>query len=121
MFLRHLLHLPAILLLSLVAVPAQAVQTCPAGNDLVTPNTDLVDNADSTVTHTKTGLLWKQCSEGFSGALCGTRAASVLSWVQAQGAAFDRGHEVDADCVGRYANRLSAEDAQRFRRILALG
>lgn len=40
---------------------------------------------------------------------------------QAQGAAFDRGHEVDADCVDRYANRLSAEDAQRFRRILALG
>ncbi len=88
MFLRHLLPMPAILLLSLATLPAHAVQTCPAGNDLVTPNADLVDNADATVTHTRTGLMWKQCSEGFSGALCGTGAASVLSWVQAQGAAL---------------------------------
>lgn len=86
--LRHLLPVLAILLLSVATLPAQAVPTCPAGNDLVTPNTDLVDNGDTTVTHSKTGLMWKQCSEGLSGAFCGTGTASVLTWLQAQGAAF---------------------------------
>lgn len=87
MLLRRLLPLLPILLLSLVTAPAQAVQTCPAGNDLVTPNTDLVDNGNATVTHSKTGLTWKQCSEGLSGVSCATGAATALTWSQALGAA----------------------------------
>ena len=39
---------------------------------------------------------------------------------QANTAAFDRGHEVEADCLRRYTDRLSAEDAARFRRVLAV-
>jgi hypothetical protein len=34
-----------------------------------------VDHADGTVSDTRTGLMWKQCSEGLGGAACGTGAA----------------------------------------------
>ncbi|MEO7762609.1 MAG: DUF1566 domain-containing protein [Casimicrobiaceae bacterium] len=87
MSLRRLLAALAILLLSLATVPAQAVQTCPAGNDRITPNSDFVDNGDATVTHSKTGLMWKQCTEGLGGVGCATGTASPMSWLQALGAA----------------------------------
>jgi len=45
-----------------------------------TPNADFVDHGDGTVTHTKTGLVWKQCSEGLSGVGCATGAATTHTW-----------------------------------------
>ena len=45
-----------------------------------TPTTDFVDNGDGTVTHSKTGLMWKQCTEGLSGAGCATGAATKYTW-----------------------------------------
>ncbi|MDQ6988235.1 MAG: DUF1566 domain-containing protein [Mariprofundaceae bacterium] len=46
-----------------------------------TPTADFVDNGDGTVTHSKTGLMWKRCSEGqiWNGATC-TGAATPYSW-----------------------------------------
>ena len=41
--------------------------------------TDYVDNGDGTVTDTRSGLMWKQCLEGQSGADCeGT--AGLFNW-----------------------------------------
>ena len=41
------------------------------------------DNGDSTITDNATGLMWKQCSEGQSGASCGTGSATSLTWANA--------------------------------------
>ena len=45
-----------------------------------TPNSQLTDNGNGTVTDSKTGLMWKQCSEGLSGAGCVTGAAQEFTW-----------------------------------------
>ena len=45
-----------------------------------TPTADFIDNGDGTVTHTKTGLMWKQCIEGLSGAGCVTGTATTFTW-----------------------------------------
>jgi len=46
-----------------------------------TPTADFVDNGDGTVTHSKTGLMWKRCSEGqvWNGTAC-AGAAARYSW-----------------------------------------
>ncbi len=58
---------------------AQACRT--ASITAITPTTDFVDNGNGTVTHTKTGLMWKRCSEGqvWSGATC-TGTAAAYTW-----------------------------------------
>ena len=44
---------------------------------LYTPTSDFVDNKDGTVTHLKTGLMWKRCAEGqaWNGTTCAGDAA----------------------------------------------
>jgi alpha-tubulin suppressor-like RCC1 family protein/fibronectin type 3 domain-containing protein len=51
---------------------------------LSTPSSDFFDNNDGTVTHLKTGLMWKRCPEGqiWSGVDC-TGAPSGYNWVTA--------------------------------------
>jgi len=66
----------ALLLLGSNAAEAACLTTIPA----TTPTSDFVDHGDGTVSHTKTGLMWKQCSEGLSGAGCATGAATVHTW-----------------------------------------
>jgi alpha-tubulin suppressor-like RCC1 family protein len=46
-----------------------------------TPSVDFVDNGDGTVTHLKTGLMWKRCAEGqaWSATTC-SGTASVYDW-----------------------------------------
>lgn len=39
-------------------------QTCDSEIEPTTPNSDFIDHGDGSVTHTKTGLIWKVCSEG---------------------------------------------------------
>ena len=46
---------------------------------LPTSGSRFVDNADDTVSDNATGLMWKKCSEGQSGASC-TGVGSTLSW-----------------------------------------
>ena len=41
-----------------------------------------VDNSNNTITDNTTGLMWKKCSEGLSGATCATGSASSLTWRQ---------------------------------------
>src|SRR4051812_45971239 len=81
-------RLPAWLCVSLLLAAASAfgAQTCPAGNVLATPDSDLIDNGDNTVTHARTGLMWKQCVEGAAGPGCFGTPTSFL-WAEAHATA----------------------------------
>lgn len=57
------------LMVSLGAAPLHA-QTCPSGNTRVAPAIRYTNHGNGTVTDIKTGLMWKQCSEGQSGSNC---------------------------------------------------
>lgn len=65
-------------------VMAQAAQICQTTSiPATTPDSQLTDNADGTVTDTKTGLMWKQCSEGLSGSDCAMGIALPYNWATA--------------------------------------
>ena len=67
-----------------VGSTATFAATCPANvGATATPTSDFVVNANGTVAHTPTGLMWKQCNEGKSGAACETGAASTMTWANA--------------------------------------
>lgn len=76
-----------VLALLLRAAPVHSLPSCPANLDRATPDSDLIDNGNATVTHLPTGLTWKQCSEGYSGAYCTGVATGGNTWAQAQAAA----------------------------------
>jgi len=65
--------------LLLYALPSQA-QTCKDYIPDNTPNSRYTDNGNSTVTDNDTGLMWKQCVEGLTGAGCATGAATGHTW-----------------------------------------
>jgi len=67
------------LLFSAVAQIAVA-QTCRDFIPNLNPNSRYIDNGNSTVTDKGTGLMWKQCVEGFSGTSC-TTIGSVFTYV----------------------------------------
>jgi hypothetical protein len=72
--------------------PAPSGRACTAGHPNAnvvesTPSADFTDNGNGTVTHAKTGLMWKQCAEGLSGATCATGAATETTWSNALAAA----------------------------------
>ena len=45
-----------------------------------TPTVDFVLNANGTATHTQTGLIWKRCNEGLSGADCAFGSPVFTDW-----------------------------------------
>jgi hypothetical protein len=65
---------------------ARAVTSCTAGNPNTTsvvettPTTAFVNNNDGTVTHGLTGLMWKQCAQGLSGAACTSGTPLATTW-----------------------------------------
>ena len=63
------------------AVQAQTSQ--PESIPASTPNSQLQDNGNGTITDRKTGLIWKQCVEGLSGNTCASGSAEIFSWQQA--------------------------------------
>lgn len=65
-------------LLPLIANAEQVCQT--ATIVATTPTTRFTTNANGTVTDTKTGLMWKQCTEGLSGVGCATGTARTFTW-----------------------------------------
>ncbi len=77
----------ALTLLALVLMKPVAAQTCPAGNPLVAPDSRYQVSEPVTgervVEDLRTGLIWKQCAQGRSGAGCATGADSTLTWTQA--------------------------------------
>lgn len=59
-------------------------QTCkPASIPASTPDSQLIDNGNGTVSDSKTGLMWKKCPEGLSGSSCESGNASNFNWQQA--------------------------------------
>ncbi|MCW5211542.1 DUF1566 domain-containing protein [Desulfobulbus sp. TB] len=65
---------------SAVTVQAACNSSMPAS----TPDSQLVDNNNNTVTDLKTGLMWKQCVEGRSGSDCTTGTVNTFtSWQEA--------------------------------------
>ncbi len=86
--------------LLLVATQVHA-QTCPAGNPRVAPDsrysvTEPVPG-QRVVTDLRTGLMWKQCVQGRSGAGCATGADSTLTWTEALNAANAENHAGHSD------------------------
>ncbi len=57
--------------------------TCNSNIPPSTPDSQLIDNGDGTVTDNKTGLMWKKCVEGLSGTDCATGSSSSFTWQQA--------------------------------------
>jgi hypothetical protein len=61
---------------------ALAAQVCITDSiQASTPDSELKDNGDETITDLRTGLMWKQCLEGYSGTGCTTAATTVtFTW-----------------------------------------
>ena len=99
------MNLRSLLFLSLLSAAAPlAAQTCPAGNPMTAPDSRYTMSepvaGEVVVTDTETGLIWKQCREGQSGAGCATGSATTMDWSAALTAAngssfagFDPFHE----------------------------
>ncbi len=69
---------------SLFLATAHAEQTCkPDSIPATTPDNQLLDNGNGTITDTKTGLMWKQCLEGVSGDGCDIGTPDEFTWKQA--------------------------------------
>ena len=85
------------LLLSVVAAilaGSQALaQTCQEGNPRVAPDSRYARSepvpGERVVTDTLTGLVWKECVEGRTGAGCGTGWGAVMTWASALATAED--------------------------------
>ncbi|MFA7607551.1 MAG: IPTL-CTERM sorting domain-containing protein, partial [Rhodocyclaceae bacterium] len=68
--------------LLLASAGAQAV-TCQNSLPPSNPDSIYTNNNDGTVTDTRTGLMWKQCVEGLSGADCADGSAASYNWAGA--------------------------------------
>ena len=60
-----------------------ALAACVGTITPTTPTADFTDNGNGTVTHNKTGLMWKQCTEGLSGVGCAAGTTAVYTWQNA--------------------------------------
>lgn len=65
------------------AATLHAAQTCNSNMPASTPESQLIDNNDGTVTDSKTGLMWKQCLEGVEGDNCENNSPNTFTWQQA--------------------------------------
>ena len=73
----------------LSAAQVHAAQVCRTDVPSTAPDSRYQDNLDGTVTDLITGLIWKQCAEGLSGATCTSGSASSFTWQQALQQAAD--------------------------------
>lgn len=73
-----------LLLLALGTTTSLLAQVCPPGIPRVAPNARYTVSepvvGDFVVTDVQTGLMWKRCSEGLSGANCTTGSAVSILW-----------------------------------------
>ena len=72
--------------------------------DIARPTSDYVDQADGTVTHTPTGLMWQRCAVGQTLSAAGicTGTAGIYTWDQAQ--------QLSNSLAGKTDWRLPTED-----------
>ncbi|NEX16738.1 MAG: hypothetical protein C1943_08940 [Halochromatium sp.] len=77
---RSLMRTLIALSMGLGMIAAQAEQTCNDAVVATAPDSRFQDNGNGTVTDLATGLIWKQCAEGLSGAGCATGSAQGFAW-----------------------------------------
>ncbi|MDP3694499.1 MAG: DUF1566 domain-containing protein, partial [Desulfocapsaceae bacterium] len=63
----------------LAPITAQA-QICNDNMVASTPDSQLADNGNGTVTDRKTGLIWKKCMEGLTGSNCESGNPATFTW-----------------------------------------
>lgn len=90
-----------LLLAGLGAGAPAAAQVCNSAIRASTPAADFVDNGDGTVTHAKTGLMWKKCAEGQRKAPLFNRCIGDAAYYTWQGA-LQRANSLNAN--GGYAD-----------------
>ena len=78
---RHLLA-PLAAALCLAGMAAQA-EYCQNNIPATNPDNIYTVPGDGTVTDTRTGLMWKQCLEGQTGADCTGGSATAMNWADA--------------------------------------
>jgi hypothetical protein len=83
---RKIFICQTIMLLTIV-ISYPAMAACVAAIPPTTPNSQLVDNGNGTITDTATGLIWKKCSEGQTNDENCTGSATLVNWSQALQAA----------------------------------
>jgi len=83
---------------------------------LTTPMKEFVVHGDGTVSHLRTGLMWKQCLQGTSGEQCQTGEASLFTWEQA----FSELKAVNQDGFGGH-NDWRLPNAKELSSIIEYG
>ena len=75
----------------LLGSPFVAAQTCNSSVSASAPDSRYVDHGDGSVTDNRTGLMWRQCSEGLTTTTtpCDTGAAATYDWSGAHQRALD--------------------------------
>jgi len=73
------------LLLMLATTLDAGAAACTAANPNAsviehTPTSAFTNHGNGTATHNLTGLMWKQCTQGLSGAGCATGTATLMTW-----------------------------------------
>lgn len=75
--------------LCLLPALTQAAPICKASIPASNPDSIYTDHNDGTVTDTRTGLMWKQCLEGYGTAACAADGSTTtFTWAQALNAAI---------------------------------
>lgn len=86
-----IIHSALLILLIGMSNQSIAASTCKTDSEITktTPSSDFIVHGDGTTTHKKTGLMWKQCTEGLTTTtvLCDTGTVSDLDWVTSYPAA----------------------------------
>lgn len=89
---RLMKPLPIALATVLLMVGSTPAQQCDPNITATAPDSRYTDHGDGTVTDNITGLMWKQCAEGLSGAGCKSGIVQYLTWQgalqRAQGLTF---------------------------------
>ncbi len=76
-------QLSTLMFLCCMVSAATAHAACNSNMPASTPDSQLIDNGDGTITDSTTGLMWKKCIEGLSGEDCGSGSAGSFTWQQA--------------------------------------
>jgi hypothetical protein len=82
---KTLISQTIMLLTIMTSYPAMA--DCVSAIPQTTPNSQLVDIVNGTITDTATGLIWKKCSEGQTNDTYCTGSATMVNWSDALQAA----------------------------------
>ena len=80
---RHHIIGWAIIFSAVLGMATASAQTCRNDIRATAPDSRFKDNGNGTVTDLATGLIWKQCAEGLSGAGCATGSPTTFNWQKA--------------------------------------